>query len=156
MPVAVSPEPSVLHAQAIIDRLREATAYTVYVDEVADDVPTYPYLVVWPVPGLRPADRLRGYGGEITTRIQVTVAAETGIDLVGAADRATGVLHRWRPSIEGRVCGYVEQDQDVVPGTPTPTPVPLIDPKYRSLSGRKVIYTPMFFTLFSSPITNAS
>lgn len=154
--MAASPEPSVLHAEAIVARLKEATSYTVYLDEMGEDDPTYPYCVVWPVPGLRPADRLKGYGGEISTRIQITVAALSGIDLVGAADRTTGVLHRWRPQIEGRVCGYVEQDQDVVPGTPTPTPVPLIDPKYRALSGQKVVYTPLFFTLFSGPITNAS
>lgn len=154
--MAVSPEPSVLHAQAIIDRLNDATDYTVYVDEMGDDEPTYPYLVVWPVPGLRPVDRLKGYGGDLATRIQVTVAALSGIDLVGAADRTTGALHRWRPQIAGRMCGYVEQDQDVVPGTPTPTPVPLIDPKYRALPGQKIIYTPLFFTLYSSPLTNAS
>lgn len=155
--MAVSPEPSVLHAEAIIGRLKEVTSYTVFVDEVGGDMLStaeYPYYVVWPVPGLRPADRLKGYGGDLVTRIQVTVAALTGIDLVGAADRATGALHRWRPVIEGRRCGWVEQDQDVVPGTPTPTPVPLIDPKSRAVPGQKVIYTPLFFTLFSSPMTN--
>lgn len=152
--MAVSPEPSVLHAQAIVGRLKGATDYTVYLDEMGDDNPSYPYFVVWPVPGLRSADRLKGYGGDISTRIQVTVAALSGIDLVGAADRATLALHRWRPAIEGRRCGYVEQDQDVVPGTPTPTPVPLIDPKYRALAGQKIIYTPLFFVLFSTPTTN--
>lgn len=140
-------EPSINHSDAVKSLLELAFTpyqYGLYVGETGDD-PLYPYAVLWPTPGQRPADRLKGYGGEIVTREQVTCAGLSPDDATGIADRVSGALHRVRPTITGRVCGYIEQDQDAMPGPP------LRDPR-TVLGGRLAYFVPLFFTLRSSAI----
>lgn len=144
--MVASDEPAADHNAAIVALLEAGTPYTVYVGEVTTDDPAYPYLVVWPAPGVRSAFGLSGYGGEVFTTTQVTAAGLSPMDVAGAADRASAALHRVRPVIEGRRCSYIEQDPEFRP----PPPIP--DPQVRAQTGRTVYSSPMFFNLQSSEI----
>lgn len=153
-------EPSVTHAAGIAalaaaNLAAMGSALTVYLDRVPADNeansaaaggrgPAYPYAVVWSVPGgpLAAAERLKGWGGEIATTTQVTVAGLTEADVLGGADRLTRALHRRKPQLAGRVPGDIEQDG--APGRPQLDPV--LTP-----GGRQVFTTVLFFLLHSSP-----
>ncbi len=152
--MAASDEPDVAHAMAVKARLEDVTPYQCWLGEVGADDPGYPYYVLWATPGLYEMTRLSGYGGEITSRFQVTVAGLNPYDVTGAAARALKALSGWRPVIAGRRCGQVAQDQQIVPGTPTPTPPPISDPKSRALGGQSVFYTPLFIIVQSSAMVN--
>lgn len=139
-------EPSVDHAQAIAGMLRADGSFDVFEGDVDTDTPTFPHWVVWGAPASPLVERLRGDGGEVWTRTQITCVALTPMDALGAADRARRATHRKRPTIPGRRCG----DAEVEPGPNTP---PLVDPNVRSPDGRRIYVTPVFVTLHSSPLT---
>lgn len=131
------------HVNAVRDILTEAVAWPVYVGEVPDGAPSL-YGVLWPAVGnYARLPRLAGGSGELFTRLQLTVAGVNPSDVVGAMDRACGALHRTRPAIEGRRCGYIEQADDTAPDPPRPDP--------RGAAGGRLLYSaPLFFTLQSS------
>lgn len=145
-------EPSISHAAGLAQlaqaRLAElGAALTVYLDQVpSDDAggPSYPYVVFWSSPGgpLAAAERLAGWGGDITTTTQATVCGLREADVLGACDRLTLALHRRKPQLAGRVPGDIEQDG--APGRPQPDPV-------RTPAGGQVFTTVLFFFLHSSP-----
>lgn len=152
-------EPSLSHAAglaalAATNLTTMGAALTVYLDQVPADTtpnpaapggygPSYPYAVFWSTAGApwQPAERLNGWGGEITTTTQVTVAGLSEADVLGGCDRLTLALHRRKPQLAGRVPGDIEQDG--TPGRPTTDPV-------RTPDGRTVFTCPLFFTLHSS------
>jgi hypothetical protein len=146
--VQPSVEPSVDHVNALAAMLAAGTSFDVHVGDV--DVPdsdlSYPYYAVWGAPASPVLVRLKGDGGEVVTRTQITVAALTSLDVIGAADRARRVLHRRRPTIPGRRCGDVGQE----PASPS---VPVLDPTVTSSDGRRVYVAYLFFTLHSTLIT---
>jgi hypothetical protein len=113
----------------------------------ADEIPSepdFPYLVAWAAVGQPlPADeRLRGYSGAILTRHQVTIAALTSLDCVGAAARARNLLHRWQPTVAGRRCGDIAMD-------PGGASVPVVDPTVTGPHGQRIYVTYLFFTFAS-------
>ncbi len=143
-------EPSRLHAEALVAlaAARLATlgaALTVYIDQVPRD-PAYPYAVFWtgPASPYAPAERMAGWGQDVETVTQATVAGLTRVDVIGAVDRLALALHRRRPTIAGRQVGDCELDG--VPAAPARDPVP-------APSGAEVWTTPVFFRLASSPIS---
>lgn len=148
-------EPSVSHAAglaalAAANLAELGAATTVYLDQVPadsddpDEGPQFPYVVFWSTPGapLLAAERLNGWGGEITTTTQATVCGLTETDVLGVCDRLTLALYRRKPTLAGRVTGDI--DQDGAPGRPSPDPV-------RTRDGRTVFTSVLFFTLHSSP-----
>jgi hypothetical protein len=144
-------EPSRLHAEAIVqlaeDRLGElGAALTVYLDQVPR-APVYPYAVFWSSPSspYAPAARMAGWGQEVETVIQATVAGLTPADVLGGVDRLARALHRHKPTIAGRTAGDIELDG--VPAPPGRDPVP-------APGGQEVWTTPAFFRLVSSPTSN--
>lgn len=157
--------PSLAHAAGLAELARVNLAamgaeIAVYLDKVpADDEanpdadlgvgPAYPYAVFWSVPAApwTPAERLRGWGGEVTTSTQVTVAGLSEADVLGACDRITRALYRRKPQLAGRVPGDI--DQDGAPGRPTPDPA-------RTPAGRLVFTSVLFFLLHSSPRTEGA
>jgi hypothetical protein len=137
-----------LHAQAIADRLTTALAtegYPVYVGEVTtpEDAITYPYLVIWPAPAARPVVTMAGHAGQASTTIQVTAAAAFVADVLAALDRAGNALHRWTPTIAGRLCAPVTQD-------PNQVPPPIPDPRVKTTAGRPVYISSIVVTLYST------
>lgn len=144
---APSIEPSVEHPAALAALLRADTSFPVHEGKAPDpDEVQYPHYVVWGTPAQPLSERLRGDGGEVWTRTQITCVGLTPADVLGAADRARRALHRKRPTIAGRLCGDAEQEPGI-PAAPQP------DPTVRSPDGRLVYFTPLFFTLHSSPLT---
>lgn len=152
-------EPSVSHtaglaALAVAQLAVQGSGLTVYVDQVPADTadfhgdghlgPRFPYVVFWSVPGgpQAAAERLAGWGREITTTTPATVAGLTETDVIGAVDRLTYALHRRKPILAGRVPGDIEQSGTT--GRPQQDPVPTPD-------GRTVFTTALLFTLHSSP-----
>lgn len=148
-------EPSVTHAAAIAalatSRLAAlGSALTVYVDEVpADDDPDHqvqwPYVVFWTMPGspVPEAERLAGWGGDVTSTVQATVAGLTRADVIGGVDRLIKALHRRKPVLPGRMPGDIEHAGGSGP-VPDPDPVP-------ALGGRPAWTAAVFFALQSSP-----
>jgi hypothetical protein len=153
-------EPSLTHAAAIaalaVSRLAIlGSALTVYVDEVpVDDEPNdasgvgpeWPYAVFWSTPGspVPAAERLAGWGGDITTTTQVTVAGLTRADVIGGVDRLILALHRRKPVLPGRIPGDIEHSGGSGP-VQDPDPVP-------SNGGRPAWTAAVLFDLQSSPI----
>jgi hypothetical protein len=141
-------EPEILHRNAIADLLEAnltaqgSTGLTVYRDIVPAN-PEFPYLVVWGAVGvpLDTAERLAGYAGEITTSNQVTAAGLTVDDVLGAAGRCRGALHRQRPVIAGRRCG--DLTALATGGRPNPDPQP-------ATGGQTVYSLPVLVELHSS------
>ena len=145
-------EPSRLHAEALVAlaaaRLTVlGAALTVYADQVPRD-PSYPYAVFWSTPAMpyAPAERMAGWGQDVETVTQATVAGLARADVIGGVDRLALALHRRKPTIAGRTVGDCELDG--APAAPVRDPVPAPD-------GAEVWTTPVFFRLASSPITNA-
>jgi hypothetical protein len=144
-------EPSRLHAEAI-KALAQAqlaamgSALTCYLDQVPR-LPAYPYVVFWSAPAtpVAAAERMRGWGQDVETVTQATVAGLTIADVIGAVDRLALALHRRKPSIPGRQAGDFEVDGVAArPGRdPIPTP-----------EGAEVYTTVLFFRLMSSPTSN--
>ncbi|MEV2239525.1 hypothetical protein [Micromonospora sp. NPDC049891] len=149
-PLVPSVEPSVDHVEAIAALLDAGTAFAVHIGspEPPDHELTFPHYVLWGAPATPGLQRMRGDGGDVWTRTQITCVALTPLDVIGAADRARRALHRRRPTIPGRRCGDIEQD----PEAAVPPPVP--DPTPRSPDGRQVYITALFFLLHSSPHTS--
>ncbi|MBM0237737.1 hypothetical protein JNW88_12220 [Micromonospora sp. ATA32] len=143
---APSIEPSVDHPAALVAMLRAGTDFDIHEGDVnvPDEQLTYPHYVVWGTPAQPLVERIRGDGGEVWTRTQITCVALTANDVLGAADRARRALHRKRPVIPGRRCGDIEQEPGIAPP-------PLVDPNVKSPDGRRIYFTPLFFTLHSSP-----
>lgn len=145
-PTQAQLEPEVLHAEAVKAML-QATDFPVYLSasEIPDH-PEWPYICAWPAPGEPPplAERLNGYDGSIITRHQLTFAALTVLDVLGAAGRARRLLHRRRPSIPGRRCG----DMRKVPGPPL---VPVVDPSVSGPQGQRIHIGYATYELTSSP-----
>lgn len=143
--VAPSIEPSVEHSAALAAMLRTGTGFPAYEGgPPSDEEVEYPHYVVWGTPAQPLSERIRGDAGEVWTRTQVTCVGLTTTDVLGAADRARRAVHRRRPVIAGRRCG----DAELEPGVP---PAPQPDPNVRSPDGRLAYFTPLFFTLHSSP-----
>lgn len=139
-----------VHADAIRALLDAATAYDSYVGEVtaADDDLTYPHYIIWPPPSSRPRTTLNGYGGEATTRTQVTAVGRDVREVLAALDRAGAALHRKRPVISGRRCGLITQTPEI----PDP-PQPDRTETARTLpDGRPVFVSFLQFSLFSAPV----
>jgi hypothetical protein len=144
-------EPSRLHLEALaalaVTRLAAlGSALTVYTDQVPQD-PAYPYVVFWSAPAAPYAagERLAGWGQDVETVTQATVAGLTRTDVIGGVDRLARALHRYTPTIAGRMAGDI--DLDGVPAAPARDPVP-------APGGQEVWTTPAFFRLASSPTTN--
>jgi hypothetical protein len=153
-------EPSLTHAGglaalAAVNLAALGAEVAVYLDKVpADDEPNpdavggygpaYPYVLFWSTPAgpYAPAERLKGWGGEVTSTTLATVAGLSEADVLGVDDRLTFALHRRKPQLAGRVPGDIEQDG--APGRPQPDPV-------RTPDGQLVFTTALFFTLHSSP-----
>lgn len=138
------------HADAMFNLLRpvfEPLGYGLYNGETPGEESEilYPYAVLWHVPALRQSVVLRGYAGEIFTRVPITFAGLSPRDVAGIADRGSAALHRVRPVIPGRRCGDIEQEQLAIPAAPRP------DPNVMP-SGRLIYYLPLAFELYSSAI----
>lgn len=136
-------EPGLQVAEEFKRLVEAATDYTLHVGEVPTD-PAYPYGVLWAAPAQRLTVRLKGDGGETYHRLQITVAALTVNDCIGAADRIAGALHGRKPQVEGRTFGRIEHEQD---DRPIP---PYLDPENRAKGGRRVYISPQFFTVQAS------
>lgn len=154
-------EPAIAHTDAVaaLATARLAamgSALTVYVDDQVpgDDEdngaggfgPRWPYVVFWyptsaPLAG---AERLAGWGGDVTTTIQATVAGLTRADVVGGVDRLILALHRQHPQLAGRTPGDIEHSGGAPPGR-DPDPVP-------ANGGRPAWTAAVFFALTSSPV----
>lgn len=137
------------HADALKEMLDAATPYTTYIGEVTtpDDEIEFPHYILWPPPASRPTTTLNGYGGEATTRTQLTAAGRDVREVLAALDRAGAALHRKRPTIAGRKCGLITQQPEI----PDP-PQPDRDETARALTdGRPVFISFLQFSLFSSP-----
>jgi len=144
-------EPSRLHAAALVtlataQLVELGAALTVYLDQVPRE-PTYPYAVFWSSPAgpYASGERMAGWGQDVETVTQATVAGLTRLDVIGGVDRLARALHRRRPAIAGRTVGDV--DLDGVPAAPARDPVPTPD-------GQEVWTTPVIFRFASSPVTN--
>lgn len=138
-------EPDVLHAEAVRAML-EPAGYPVYLGEnEIPDHPGFPYLVSWAATGspIRADERMAGYSGSIVTRHQVTIAALTVLDVIGAAARARNLLHRKRPTIAGRRCGDMSQEQG-------PPVTPIVDPTVTGPHGQRIYVAYLAFTLSST------
>lgn len=147
-------EADVLHASALADLLESRWAalgvtFPVYRDAVPDDLAyghpeSYPYAVIWGAAGLpdAAAARLAGWGGEITTTNQITVAGLTTDDVLGAAGRCRVALHMQRPAAGGRRFSVVEHVGG--PGRPAPDPE-------RESGGQTVYSLPLLFAFRSRP-----
>lgn len=147
-------EADVMHAAALADLLEARWAalgvdYPIYRDGVPDDLvyadpDEYPYAVVWGAVGSpdAAATRLAGWGGEITTTNQITIAGLTTGDVLGAAARCRVALHMQRPAAGGRRFSVVRQEG----GTGRPAP----DPE-RESGGQRVLSLPLLFSLRSRP-----
>lgn len=147
-------EADVLHAAALADLLEARWAalgveYPVHrgavpVDVVYGDPDAYPYAVVWAAAGVpdAAARRLAGWGGEITTITQITVAGLTTDDVLGAAGRCRVALHMQRPAAGGRKFSVVTQEGGA--GRPAPDPE-------RESGGQRVLSLPLLFGLRSRP-----
>lgn len=137
-------EPEILHTETLRTRLA-ATTFPVYTDPDAIPAePGWPYYVMWAAAGepLAADERLRGYSGSILTRHQLTIAALSAFDCIGAAARSRRLLHRWQPTIPGRRAGDVFQDQ----GGNT---VPTIDLSVTGPQAQRIYLIYQFFTLAS-------
>lgn len=140
-------EPDVLHAEAVKAML-DTTGYPVYLgeNEIPDTIPQagFPYLCAWAVPGepLPGDERLHGYAGSILTRHQVTIAALTPLDVIGAAARVRNLLHRRRPTITGRRCGDMSQDKG-------PPPTPTVDTTVSGPQGQRIYIAHLTYSLTS-------
>jgi hypothetical protein len=146
-------EPSLLHTTAItalavsqLDAMGSTLA--VYLDEVPR-VPSYPYVVFWSSPAApyAPAERMSGWGQDVETVTQATIAALARADVLGAVDRLAWALHRRKPAIAGRVPGDIEMDGAPSAIAPDRDPVP-------APGGMEVWTAPTFWRLASSPTTN--
>lgn len=147
-------EADVLHAAALADLLEQrwaalGVAFPVFRDQVPDDLAygdpsSYPYAVVWSAGGLpdAAAGRLAGWGGEITTTNQITIAGLTTGDVLGAAGRCRVALHMQRPAAGGRRFSVVRQEGGA--GRPAPDPE-------RESGGQRVLSLPLLFGLRSRP-----
>ncbi|MEU7590637.1 hypothetical protein AB0A95_30645 [Micromonospora sp. NPDC049230] len=141
-------EPSRLHAEAIktlaqVQLAAMGSALTCYADDVPDD-PAYPYAVFWSTPAtpFAAAERMRGWGQEVETVTQATVAGLTVNDVIGAVDRLILALHRRKPTVPGRQVGDFEVDGVAARPGRDPVPAP---------GGLSVWTTVLFFRLMSSP-----
>lgn len=125
----------------------QGSALTIYSDQVPA-APTYPYVVFWSAPAVPAAgaERMAGWGGDVETVTQATVAGLTVADVLGAVDRLILALHRRTPTIAGRTVGDFEIDGAIA----RPERDPVVSP-----SGQEVWATVLFARLMSSPITNA-
>lgn len=145
----------VLHAAALADLLEDRWAalgvdLPVYRDQVPADLvygdpDAYPYAVVWGAAGLPDAAavRLAGWGGEIVTTNQITIAGLTTSEVLGAAGRCRVALHQQRPAADSRKYSVVSQQGGA--GRPTPDPE-------RESGGQRVLSLPLLFGLRSRPI----
>lgn len=146
-------EPSVAHATAI-KTLAQAqlaalgSALTVYLDQVPE-APSYPYAVLWSgaAGAVVEAERLAGWGQDVATTMQATVAGLAVADAIGGMDRLWRALHRRAPSISGRVCGDVELEQVAQ----RPVRDPVLGP-----DGVEVWTMPVLVRLQSAPASNAA
>lgn len=138
-------DPSRAHAHAIADLLAPLP-HTVYIGDVTDSDPTYPYLVVWPPPGTRPANTLNGYDSQITTTTQITAAGTSVDEVLSVLDRAAALLHRIRPAVPGRQCTPLRQQ----PGAPPPQP--RLDPTTRTADGRPIYFAVALYDLHSTAL----
>lgn len=147
-------EADVLHASALAALLQTrwvalGVTFQVYRDGVPDTVTPdnpagYPYAVVWGAVGTPDdaAERLAGWGGEITTTNQITVAGLTSDDVLGAAGRCREALHKQRPTAAGRSFSVVTQQGGA--GRPVPDP-------QRESGGQAIYALPLLFALRSRP-----
>lgn len=140
------------HAEAIktlaeIGLTAMGAALVCYLDEVPDD-PAYPYVAFWSTPGAPVAEaaRMVGWGQEVETVTQGTVAGLSAADVIGAVDRLTLALHRRKPSIPGRQVGDFEFDGAAARPSRDPVNAP---------GGQAVWTTVVFFRLMSNPISNS-
>ncbi|MFI7608813.1 hypothetical protein ACIBTV_27385 [Micromonospora sp. NPDC049366] len=144
-------EPSVAHAAAIVALARAGldamgSAVTCYLDDVPEP-PAFPYVVFWSAPGtpVSEAERMAGWGQEVETVTQATVAGLTPTDVLGAVDRLALALHRRKPTIAGRQVGDFQLDGAAARPDRDPVPTP---------EGQVVWTTVLFFRLMSSPTSN--
>lgn len=144
----------VLHAAVLADLLEARWAalgidFPVYRDQVPaslvyGDPSFYPYAVVWGAAGGPDAadTRLAGWGGEITTTNQITIAGLTTSEVLGAAGRCRVALHKQRPAAGSRKYSVVSQQGGA--GRPAPDPE-------RESGGQRVLSLPLLFGLRSRP-----
>lgn len=132
------------HADAIL-ALYAGVGYSTFRVEVTDDTLTYPYLCVYPDPGVAAFDSLAASTSTLTVGWQVTAVGRDAVETSAALDAARAVSHGARPQVSGRVCGLVTQ----VPGTP---PGIRQDPSARDpATARPVFYAVAQFTFTSAP-----
>lgn len=141
-------EPEILHRTAVLALLvarlaSQGSVVAVYTDGVPES-PEFPYLVGWSAAGdpVAGAERMAGYGGEISTSTQLTAAGLTPDGVIGAVGRARRALHRQQPTVPGRVCGDITVSTSG--GGPVPDPAP-------GPGGLTVYSLPIYVELTSSP-----
>ncbi|MCG5464227.1 hypothetical protein MED01_002392 [Micromonospora sp. MED01] len=135
------------HAEGLA-ALLEGLPYRLFIGEVTDagGPLEYPHLILWPPPATRPTVTLNGYAGEVTTTTQITAVGRDPREAITALDRASALLHRRRPTIEGRRCSVITSE----PGAAGP-PQPQRDEQARTPDGHPPYFTFAQFTLHSSP-----
>ncbi|MEV1013776.1 hypothetical protein AB0I89_23785 [Micromonospora sp. NPDC049801] len=134
------------HAEGLA-ALLEPLPYQVHIGQVdeVDGPIEYPHLILWPPPATRPTVTLNGYGGEVTTTTQLTAVGRDPREAITALDRASAMLHRRRPVIEGRRCSLITQQPEAA-GPPQPQR----DEQARTPDGHAPYFTFALFTLHSS------
>jgi hypothetical protein len=119
------------HARAVLDMLTPLTElptrYQLFFAkvDVTDAALRYPYLIVWPAPGNRQILNLGGNLSDLTTLTQVTAVGRDADEVLSALDRVAELLHGVRPTIPGRLPGFIRQvpaDQPVRPTDKSRTP----------------------------------
>jgi len=71
----------------------------VYYARVTDDPPVMPYVVIWPIPGMRRRVNLTGTIASPDTRVQLTGVGRTPDEVTWVLDRAGDALHGKRPDL---------------------------------------------------------
>lgn len=134
------------HTEAVA-ALLGATNYPTYVAEVTGDDATrvYPYLVLWPFPGSVAWADLGCTPTEYLFRFQVTAVGRDRRETLAALDRARAELVAVSPTITGRNCGLISQDDGE--NLPVSTDPAVRDPA----TGRPVFFTVARFGLPTWP-----
>jgi len=97
------------------------TEYQIYIGAitVSDDELEFPYIVVWAAPGHRDLINLTGNSLDLTTLTQLTVTGRDDTEAMAALDLAAGLLVGKKPTLDGRMPGFIRQIND----EPIVTPV---------------------------------
>ncbi len=104
------------HTDAIL-ALYTPCQYDVFLVEVtkADADLTYPYVCVYPDPGVAALNSLAAATSDLTIGWQVTAVGRDPTETLAALDRTRMASHGVRPFVGGRTCSLVTQEAGVQP-----------------------------------------